>query len=345
MGIEFRKEQKNIEVLTNQRGVLKFTIEYRWDPLTSRVSVLCPHLKEKWTEFYGIKDDNCLKSIIEESKEKCPFCPPVIDNISAKFSKRQIEEEIIKEEGVYVFANLFPRTSFEAVITAPDVHYLNLNEFEKFLLNKFFKASLLCIKKAYSKNNSLLFPVIGCNYLPTAGASLVHFHMQISMQEIPFESLRLQMNSARQYEDENGTNFWQDFVKVNKEREIMQNDNIYWYTPFAPVGFCEVRAIMNKDNFLDFTEEDTKEISSGISNILKYYNNCGFSAFNLCVFSNSLDKQNKNFVSGIQIVARPNPRPVYLNIDSWYMPYMLGQAIILESPENLGKKLKKYFGL
>ncbi len=343
MPIEFKRGLKTVEVLTPEGTPLSYELEYRWDPLTARVSVICPHLKEKWTDFYSVRDEEWLQKIVAHSKDNCPFCRPTIDAIAAKFPPEQIEDKLLRYDDVYVFPNLFPRTDFEAVITSPDFHYLNLDEFTPELLYKFLNAALECIKKAYKKNDKLLYPIIGGNYLPPAGASLVHYHMQLSMQEYPFEHLRALIESSAQYARTEHSNFWLDLMQGNKSREIARKDNLYWYTPFAPTGFCEVRAIVSRPNFLAVTTEDVSGLAEGLSAILTYYYDHGFAAFNFIIYSGRLDSGNNGFPPGLQILARPNPRPNYLSIDSWYMPLMLEQTVVLERPEALAREMRDYF--
>lgn len=343
MPIDFKSETKTVEVLTARGKPVSYEIEYRWDPLTLRVSVICSHLKEKWAGFYDTGDADWFKKTVAASKENCPFCPPVIDEIAAKFSRQQMEEETLKYRGIYVFPNLYPRTAFEAVVASPDIHFLELGKLDKDLICNFLTVSIECLRKAYKKNGYLLYPAIGCNYLPPAGASLMHFHLQISMQEFPFDHLKGLIDSTARYAGTGNGNFWLDLMKINGSREIKRENSLYWYTPFAPAGFCEVRAIVNRPNILEFTAEDVKNLAEGLSNILRYYNHRGFAAFNYVIYSGRLDAENGDFLSGLHVVARPNPRPNYTSIDSWYMPFLLGQTIVLEKPEDLARELRGYF--
>lgn len=342
MPVEFKSEFKTVEVMTSDGKPITYELEYRWDPLTLRVSVICSHLGEKWRQFYSVRDEDWLNKIVGDSRKGCPFCRPTIDQIAAKFSPRQLVEEILKFDGIYVFPNLYPRTDLEAVVTSPDIHYLGLSDFNTDLVHRFLQAAFECIKKAYRKNDKLNYPVIGCNYLPPAGASLMHFHKQISMQSFPFDHVRALMESSARYKGAAQANFWFDLMDANPDREIRRKNNIYWYTPFAPAGFCEVRAIIKKPHFLQFTAEDIGDLADGISGVLRYYGEHGFTAFNYVIYSGCLDREEDGFLSGVQIVARPNPRPNYVSIDSWYMQLLLGQTIVLEKPEDLAKDMRSY---
>jgi UDPglucose--hexose-1-phosphate uridylyltransferase len=342
MPVEFKSEPITVEVLDTSGKSQEHRLERRFDPLTSRSSLICPNLREKWTSFYGNRDDRWLNEISNKSKRDCPFCSPTIDKVIAKFPKDQVPEGVLKFEDVYVFPNLFPRTEFEAVVTSPEIHYLNLGQFTKELLYNSLTAAFECVRRVHSLSNTLAYPVVGTNYLPPAGASLIHFHQQIAMQWVPFNRIRNLIERSTKYAEAENSNFWQDFMAINGERKIKQVGNIYWYAPFAPTGFCEVRAIANVSNFLQFEAEDIRNLAAGLSNVLRYYHYRGFDSFNCIIYSGSLEEANA-FRAGLSIVARPNTQPNYVSLDSWFMPLMLGETVVPERPEDLAAGIREYF--
>jgi len=342
MPIEFKREPITVEVLDAGGKPLEHRIERRFDPLTSRSSLICPSLRDKFPAFYGNRDDRWLNEISDKSKRDCPFCSPTIDRVIARFPKDRVGEDVLKFGDVYVFPNLFPRTEFEAVVTSPEIHYLNLGQFTEGLLYNSLSAAFECIRRVFHRNNSLAYPVVGTNYLPPAGASLIHFHQQIAMQRIPFNRIRDLIELSTRYAEAENSNFWQDLRAVNGEREIKQLGNIYWYVPFAPTGFSEVRAIANVSNFLQFEAEDIRNIAAGLCNVLRYYHHRGFDSFNCIIYSGSLG-QPSDFRAGLSIIARPNTKPNYVSIDSWFMPLMLGETIVAERPEDLAAEIREYF--
>jgi UDPglucose--hexose-1-phosphate uridylyltransferase len=342
MVIEFKSEPITVEVLDPTGKSLEYRLERRLDPLTSRSSLICPNLRDKWIELYGNRDDRWLEEIANKSKRGCPFCSPAIEKTMAKFPRDQVQEGVLTFEDVYVFPNLFPRTEFEAVVTSPEIHYLSLDQFTKERLYKFLTAALECIRRVHSLNNSLAYPVVGTNYLPPAGASLIHFHQQVAMQHVPFNRIRGLIELSTEYVKAENSNFWQDLITVNDERKIKQVGNVYWHVPFAPTGFCEVRAIVNVFNFLQFEAKYVRSLAEGLSNVLRYYHYRGFDSFNCIIYSGSLDMEN-SFRAGVSVVARPNAQPNYLSIDSWFMPLMLGETVVPERPEDLVSEIREYF--
>jgi len=343
MPIKFRIETRTVEVMTPKGEPVSYVLEYRWDPLTSRLSIVCPNLRDKWIGFYSVSDKDWMKKTVEKSREKCPFCKPMLDKIAAKFAPQQAEGGIMKFGDVRVFPNLYPRTDFEAVVTSPDIHYLDLDGFTSKMLADFLNASLECIRKAHKNDDKLLYPVIGCNYMPSAGASLVHPHFQISVQQVPFHRTGALADFSAHYKAAEGSDFWSDLARCNSEREINHGEGVYWYVPFAPTGFCEVRAVTGKPDMLALETQDVKAVAGGLANVLRYYKDHGFTAFNFVIYSNRLDAGGNVLPVGLDIVARPNLRENYTSIDSWYMPLLLEQTIVPESPEDVAKEIRKYF--
>jgi galactose-1-phosphate uridylyltransferase len=341
MAIQFKCEPISVEVLDPAGKPVQYTLERRFDPLTSRSSLICPTLREKWRTFYGCRDEQWLRQISNESKRGCPFCSPTIDQVIPRFPQNRVPEGVLKFGDVYVFPNLFPRTEFEAVVTSSNVHFLNLNEFTEQLLYGMLTAAFECISRVYSLDNSLAYPVVGTNYLPPAGASLIHFHQQIAMQKVPFTHIRNLMECSARYGEAQNNSFWQDFMAANDERRIEQSGNIYWYVPFAPSGSCEVQAIVNACNFLQFEAEDMRNLARGLCNVLKYYHHRGFDSFNCLIYSGSLQEPD-GFRAGLSIITRPNVRRNYSSIDSWFMPLMLRETVVPERPEELAREIRAY---
>ncbi len=341
MAIDFKSEKKILEVKDNQGELVTYEIEIRYDPLIDNVSIICMHLEDKWSKFYCSNSKEWLEKSIDESRKQCIFCPSLIDKVVAKFPESQMPKELYKNGDIYIFPNLFPRTSFEAVVTNTNLHSL---DFSIDLTDYFYdliSSAIDCINEAYNKNTDLKYAVIGCNYLPPAGASLMHFHMQVSMQEFPFHRIKLFIDKSKEYFTIYGKNYWFDLINYDKDRIIAKEGNLYWYIPYAPMGFAEVRSIVDRLSITDFNAEDIMNLSNGICKILKFYNGRGYNSFNFIIYSGNLDKIEEYFRCGFIIVARSNYCANYLSIDSWYMPYLLNQIIILDKPEDLALKLRE----
>ncbi|MBU7018806.1 MAG: hypothetical protein HXS44_14945 [Theionarchaea archaeon] len=336
--MNYESYQRQATIITAE-GEITHTVEHRRDPLTGRISSICPDLKEKWTSFVGETDRELLQKLAKDSASWCPFCQS-IEEITPKVL--HTPEGRWHINNVWVFPNLFPRTEFEAVITSPDNHFLWLHEFTEEFIYNYLKAGIHCICDVYTTNPSLSSAVIGWNYLPPAGASLVHPHMQVSMRDIPFNYPAFMEEKSRQYYNKNKTNYWKDIIQ--KERHIKTIGRTEWLTPYAPSGFNEIWGIVKDvSNFTELENADITHLARGISNVLHFYSERDCSAFNMLIHSGTLNQHTDYFWLGVKLISRSNLRSLYLNIDSWYMPRLLWEEITAESPEELAEDVKKYF--
>ncbi len=336
--MKFESYERQATLITSQ-GVVTHRVEHRRDPLTGRISTICPDLKEKWSSFVGETDKPLIQKLAEDSRSWCPFCKR-IEDVTPTVS--YTPEGRWHSHDVWVFPNLYPRTEFEAVITSPRNHFLWLHEFSEEFVYNHLTVGVQCIKDVFTFQPSLSYACIGWNYLPPAGASLVHPHLQVSVRDIPFNYPAFIEEKSRKYFEENGSNFWEDII--TKERHIKTEGRIQWITPYAPSGFNEVWAIVRGvPSFTELEQEDLSALGKGISRTLAFYAERGCSAFNMLFYSGKLNTPSDYFWSGVRIMSRPNVRPVYLSIDSWYMPKLLWEDIVAESPEELAENVKKHF--
>ncbi len=330
---------KRQAILITPQGEVIHTVEHRRDPLTGRISTLCPDLKEKWSSFVGETDRDLIQKMAESSASWCPFCKPIPEVTP---TVTYVPEGRWHIDGVWVFPNLFPRTEFEAVVTSTENHFLWLDEFREEFVYHHLKAGVQCIKDVFLAQPSLKYACIGWNYLPPAGASLVHPHLQVSMRDIQFNYLAFLEETSKKYFEEHKKVYWEDCIQ--KERHIKTMGRTEWVTPYAPSGFNEIWAVVrNASNFLELSSEDLKDLAKGVSSVLRFYSDAGCSAFNMLFYSGNLQEHTNTFWCGLKLVSRPNVRPVYLSIDSWYMPKLLWEEITAESPEELAEKVRTYF--
>ncbi|MBU7043002.1 MAG: hypothetical protein HXS47_05360 [Theionarchaea archaeon] len=326
--------------LITAEGTVTHTVEHRRCPLTGRMATICPNLREKWSSFVGETDRELIQKLADDSASWCPFCQPIEDVTPAVSYAPQGRWHI---QDVWVFPNLFPRTEFEAVVTSPRTHFLWLDELSPEFVHDHLIAALQCIRDVHEANPSLAYACVGWNYLPPAGASLVHPHMQVSMRDIQFNYPAFIEEKSKAYYTNTTRNFWEDCVQ--KDRHIATLGRTAWVTPFAPSGFNEVWAIVKDvSNFSELTTEDSSNLARGISSVLQYYHDAGCSAFNMLLYSGHLDEHADYFWVGLRMISRPNVRPVYLSIDSWYMPKLLWEEIVADFPEDLADTIRPYFG-
>jgi len=336
--MKFESYKRQASLLTAE-GVVQHTVEHRKCPLTGRISTICPDLKEKWSSFVGETDRELIQKLADNSASWCPFCQSIEKVTPAVAYAPEGRWHI---NGVWVFPNLFPRTEFEAVVTSPENHFLWLDEFSPEFVKDHLTAALQCIREVNENNPSLAYGCVGWNYLPPAGASLVHPHLQVSMRDIQFNYPTFIEEKSDIYHEKYKSNFWEDYIQ--EERYIKRLGRTEWVIPYAPTGFNEIWAMVRDcSNFGELEDKDVSDLALGVSNVLRYYHEEGCSAFNMLLYSGKLHEHSDHFWIGLRLISRPNVRPVYLSIDSWYMPKLLWEEIVAEYPEDLAVTLRTYF--
>jgi galactose-1-phosphate uridylyltransferase len=312
------------------------------------MSILGKDMTDKASILFGIKDTSLIQKIVQESQEKCFLCPEKVTTATPKYPQDILAQERIVRGEATLFPNLFPLSEYHAVCALTKSHYLNLSDFTPKLLSDGIQACLEFTRKACEKNNKIRYMTINCNYLFPAGASAVHPHIQVLGGDVPYTFLNRVFERSKMYYEENNSNYWQDLITIEKERDeryIGKTGNIEWITPFSPGGTSEVQGvILEKRNFLNLDQKDAVSIGEGISNILSFYEEDGWSTFNFTIYSGPLNVnvQTEWFNCNIRIITRPN---VYENYraDDYFLQKLLGTEILIMSPESLATELKSRF--
>jgi galactose-1-phosphate uridylyltransferase len=245
-----------------------------------------------------------------------------------------------------LFPNLFPLSEFHAVCAISHAHYLPLQDFTSTILSDGIQTCLEFIRSASSSRSSLKYATINCNYLFPAGASAVHPHMQVVGGDVPYTFLAQMLDGSQRYFTQFHSIYWNDLIAAERalgERYIGHTGNVEWVATFAPLGVNEIQGILcNTHNFLEVSQADVLALGEGLSRILMFYAENGYSTFNLAIYSGPLDATEEQFWTNVRIISRSN---VYENYraSEYFLQKLLGTEVLITSPENLAMQLKSKF--
>jgi galactose-1-phosphate uridylyltransferase len=186
---------------------------------------------------------------------------------------------------------------------------------------------------------------INANYLPPAGASVVHPHLQVLGSPRPGTHHQLLIEASRDHHSKHGTCYWLDLVDTEwaeGARSIAAVGDSRWLTAFSPVGVNEVNAVWtHREHFLQWTEDDVKAMAEGLSGMLRAYHELGCSTFNFSCFSGALGASTPGFRCMLRLVSRQNLMPHH-RTDDYYFQKLLRNEIIVRRPEVLAERFRKY---
>jgi UDPglucose--hexose-1-phosphate uridylyltransferase len=301
------------EVVTS-RGTLQYREEY-FTGLRCRISP--GRLKRQ------IDQPLCIPS----NADGCPFCRDAVFSVTPTFPDGG---RIIRGESV-TFPNLFPFGEGHVVTVITREHVVAA--FSQQQVVDALLAQLDALQHADG------YASINWNFLPSAGASLVHPHMQGLSDSFPSRIVDCYINASGQFHREKGVNYWDAVVEEEKSSDrYLFGDDILWSAHAVPVGEREVRGLL-PISAIDEMENYVELTARGILEIISLYQKLGTYAFNMSLFFDKIGCDH-GFRAFCSMISRINPNPSSTS-DSAFMERLHLEPVILTLPEDLGKFYKK----
>jgi UDPglucose--hexose-1-phosphate uridylyltransferase len=257
----------------------------------------------------------------------CPFCRDVVFSVTPTFPDGN---RIVRGESV-TFPNLYPFGEGHIVTV------LTCEHFPGIFTRKQIIDGLFSQIEALRRFNG--FASINWNYLPSAGASLVHPHMQGLSDQWPSRIVERYLLAGRRYRLKHNRNYWFSLQEAEKISDrYLFGDEITWTANAVPIGEREVRGILPIST-LDEMECYVDLLARGILEILDLYKKLGTSAFNMSIFFDKAGNS-QDFHAFCSIISRINPNALSTS-DTAFMERLHLEPIIMTFPEDLGTFYKK----
>ncbi len=256
--------------------------EKRYDPLTGRMVRIFPFRKivmprHDWTPY------------VEESKQRfCPFCPEVIDSVTPRFTDNFIPEGRLRVGGAVLIPNLNPYETHSAVVVMTPCHYLSMQDMDPGVLADSMEAGLDYLRIVAEKDpENGKYSSINWNYMPYAGGSLIHPHLQVISGSEPCSLDRAMAESAADYFGRCGRVYWDDLIEAERDgsRDLGSTGRIHWLVSFAPLALGDVTAVVGGCSTVwDIAREHLEELAIGFKKIISYYDSVNIPAFNMAMY-------------------------------------------------------------
>ena len=177
MSIEFRSASKVGSFLDPRKGFERAEqgSEVRFDPLTGDTARICHFSLDRAPSID-------FSEAIEATREGCPFCPDRVLEVTPRFEPNLVSAGRVSRGEAVVFPNLFPYDDHSAITVVSRAHAMALADMPQAILADAFAASiefLRCVDSAHADSDPPSFPLITWNFLPPAGGSQFHPHLQV----------------------------------------------------------------------------------------------------------------------------------------------------------------------
>ena len=349
MAITFEKFTEECKLLNPMKNFEPDTqiIEYRMDPLTKESTFLNISALEAGSKWSLEMDKEELRQTIENSREGCFMCGEMVTKTTPKYLENILPEGRLRVGQAILFPNMFGLARYSAVLTYPDNHFFDLDEYTPEVLIDTFTCALEFIKRVYEKDRDAKYASFGCNYLFPAGSSTVHSHFHLFITAFPYDHINRLTAESKRYFDENSNSYWSDLIEAEKregKRYVGTVGNTHWLTSYAPNGSKDIQGLIEgKSNFIEFEKEDIRNLSEGLSRVLKYYHQQGVTSFNLITYSGPLGEKQAYFWPGVRVVTRGYFPPYYTNDITWRQKLLMRREEWFDLPETVASQLKEVF--
>ena len=321
-------------------------LEYRVDPLTNRVAVLCRG-RSAYVMKHFRTEEELIRRLASSSKVDCPFCPGAVEERTPKFPPDIAPEGRLRKGDCWAFPSLYAHADFNAIVVLGREHFRWPSEMDEGLLHDGFSLALEVLRRAFRARPELRFATITMGYLPTGGSSLLHPHLQVLAMPRPFNALAEILSKSYEYRLARSRNFWARLVEEEAEegsRLLGHMGRTWWLAPFAPARRYEVWGIVEDGpGLLGLEDRDVRDLADGVSRVLRAYGALGITAFNLAFFSGPLGQDCSSFFwPQVRLCARFGLRGSGLS-DFWALSVLLDTDEVFEAPEEYVAKFKPYF--
>jgi galactose-1-phosphate uridylyltransferase len=314
--------------------------EIRTDPLTGRTARICHFMALKW-------EQPDFEALVAGTDKMCPFCGQRVMQITPCFPEALIPEGRLVVDDMVLFPNIAPYDALGAVATISARHYIPMTDFTPQRIAGAFGLAFDYFQRLEAlEHPESVYHLINWNYMPPAGSSLIHPHLQVFATSSPPNLLAQELTASRAYTEKNGNNFWDDFVAHEKsagERYLDRIGRTEWMTAWAPMGVAgDVLAVVDGAVCtLDLTAQDLLDIATGLTHLMKAYDRMGVYSFNMNLFPGR--KQDDHTRFHLLFSPRTFFNQALATPDVGALRNLYNETLCMAFPEEINRMLKPDF--
>ncbi len=318
----------------------RISSEIRTDPLTGRTARICHFMKLQWE-----KPD--FQALVAGTEAWCPFCPEKVLEVTPCFPRDLIPEGRLQKNDMVLFPNIAPYDSIGAVATFGARHYIPMTAFEPAQMASTFALALEFFRRVEASGHpESVYHLINWNYMPPAGSTLIHPHLQVFSSSSAPNLMRQELEASKRYQENQGSNYWDDLVTAERksgERYLGKIGRTHWTTAFAPLGVAgDVLAVAeDARSTLELTDQDLLDIAAGLTRVMAAYDRMGIYSFNMNFFTGT--KTDAHFRFHLLFSPRTFFSQKLGTPDIGALRNLFNETLCMAYPEEINQLLKQHF--
>ena len=340
--MEFESIKKKTSFLNPNQGMEPQAIpsEIRKDPLTGRTARICHFMELNWP-----KPD--FEKLVAGTEKTCPFCPDKLMKVTPSFPPKLLPEGRLTSGGSVLFPNIAPYDGISAVATMGERHFIPMPDLTPELISHNLGLCQEFFRRVHALGHpESVYHLVNWNYMPPAGSSLIHAHLQVFVTAHAPNLMRMELEAAKAYAGDNRGNYWYDLVRSEEDkasRFLGWTGRTAWLVPFAPMGVAgDVMAVVEgAHSTLDLGEQDLADLAQGLGNLLAAYDQMGIYSFNMNFFTGAPGEDSACF----HLLFSPR---TFFNqalgaTDIGALRNLYNETLCMAFPEDIAGKLRPFF--
>jgi UDPglucose--hexose-1-phosphate uridylyltransferase len=274
----------------------------------------------------------------------CPFCMPQRADRTPGLDPSLSPTATLQRGNSVLFPNLFPYGAYSAVCLFDDRHFVEIGKASVLSYAQCFANCAAYLAMVKAKDPHAVYMAIAQNFLPAAGGSLVHPHLQVHADRVPSNHHRFYVTRAREHFQCRGSLLFGDYLACEQDhgvRTIGQTGPWQWLAAFAPEGFFEVWAVLpGVTSLLEVSEGQWNDLARGVLNTQHFYRSLHRNSYNLGLFS--IENADSVLELRCVMVARSNYAP-WVRSDHTSYEVMLGDMATFHPPEKTAELARPFW--
>ena len=331
--IEFRVVKKRARLHDPRQGfeLVEIESELREDPLTGDTARIC---------HFAIPARTLpqLGALAESTQPSCPFCPPRIASVTPRYPEALVPGGRLERGEALLFPNLFPYDDVSAIVAMSRAHFVPMHALPAAMIADALKLAREFIERAApTVAAARSWGIVTWNYMPPAGASQVHPHLQVIVTDAPGNALRRELEAETRFLERHGVPYVQALEAAQRggAREVLRDGAIAWSVPFCPVGMlgdAEAR-IAGRSTLGECSDAEIDAFAQSLSRLCGAYARLGMWSFNLTLFPDAQQERSGRHWLTARLLPRFYLHPQLHNSDVAYLQLLLGDKFGMVYPE------------
>jgi len=238
-----------------------------------------------------------------------------------------------------LFPNLFPYDDVSAIVSMQREHMAPMHSLRADMIaDAFLLARDFIAASAAGMAGVETFGIVTWNYMPPAGASQVHPHLQVVVTDTPGNALRRELDAETRFLERQGVAWPQALLAAERdarERLVLEEGFISWWVPFCPTGMMgDARALFaGRATLGECSDDEIRTFASSLARLAAAYARLGHWSFNLTLFPDAEGGRSGRHWLGARLLPRFYLHPQLHNSDVAYLQLLLGEKFGMVRPE------------